>query len=229
MQTDAGALPPPQGPRVYTVVGAGASVRVTRPFAWLSIVATWLVVATSAALTITSFQKTGAWRDAIVGRVDVSVPLDLQSRLSTINRLSWLAVLIDIVARAWWSRRVVQNAVSRGVPGMRVGVATFAWFVPLFGLRPGIGQLRRAVQAVDYSDHRLVRWLFAAYVSFFVSLMVIYATVSSWSLATNIDSKLDALDTGNQMLTMATLWSVVWAVLATSAILHADRAVTSAN
>lgn len=229
MHTDAGTLPPPQGPRVYTVVGAGASVRVTRPFAWLAVVGVWLVVLASAALTITAFRETSAWRDAIAGRVDVSVPLGLRSTMSTINRLSWFAVLIGIATRAWWSRRVVQNAVRRGVPGMRVGVATFAWLIPLFGLRPGIGQLRRAVQAVDYSDHRLVRWLFAAYVSFFVGLMVIYATVSSWSLATDVDSKLDALDTATQMLTVSTLWSAVWAVLATSAILHADRAVTSTN
>jgi hypothetical protein len=228
VHTDASAIPP-QGPRIYTVIGAGAPLRATRPFAYLSLMATWFVVATSAALTMTSFQRTRAWRDAIAGSVDVSVPLDLQSRLSTINRLSWLAALIDVAARAWWSRRVVQNAVSRGVPGMRVGVATFAWFVPLFGLRPGIGQLRRAVQAVDYSDHRLVRWLVAAYVYFFVTLMVVYATMSSWRLATNVDTKLSALDTGNQVLTVATLWNAVWAVLATSAILHADRALTATD
>jgi hypothetical protein len=229
MRTDVDALPPPEGPRVYTVVGAGASVRVTRPFAWLAVATIWLLVAASAAMTITAFQKVNAWRDAIAGRVDVSVPLDLSSRLTTIIRLSWLAALVGIGARAWWSRRVVQNAVSRGVPGMRVDVATFAWLVPLFGLRPGIGQLRRAVQAVDYSDHRLVRWLFAAYVSFFVGLMVLYVTVSSWQLASGVDARLDAIDTGNQMLVISTVWSVVWAVLATSAILHADRAVTSVD
>jgi hypothetical protein len=229
MHTDEGALPPPHGQRVYTVVGAGASVRVTRPFAYLSVVATWFVVATSAAVTVTSFQKTSAWRDAIAGRVRVSVPLHLQSRLSTLNRLSWLALLIDLTARAWWSRRVIQNAISRGVRGLRVGVATFAWFVPLFGVRPGIGQLRHAVRSVDYSDHRLVRWLFAAYVNFFVTLMVLYVTVSSWQLATSVGKKLDALDTGNQMLAIATLALLIWAVLATSAVLHADRALTSTD
>jgi hypothetical protein len=82
---------------------------------------------------------------------------------------------------------------------------------------------------VDYSDHRLVRWLFAAYVSFFVGLMVLYVTVSSWQLASGVDARLDAIDTGNQMLVISTVWSVVWAVLATSAILHADRAVTSVD
>jgi hypothetical protein len=225
---DAGVSFPPPGPhQLFDLVGAGVPVRHTRTFAWVTVSAIWAVVLTTWLVGIRLSRVVDELRRVMVRTGSGVAVRRAADALSTVNRVSWVFVGLSAVALAIWSRCVAQNAARRGVVGVSVVAATFVWFVPLFGIRRGIQQLRRAVTAVDYSDHRLVRWLWTAYVNFFVSLFVFVATTARSAWAMDLSLRVDGLELRSRLLYVSAIWLAVSTEFATTAILHADRAVST--
>jgi hypothetical protein len=71
--------------------------------------------------------------------------------------------------------------------------------------------------------------LWTGYINFFVAFFTQVGLAGTWVSASDFESKLDALDTQNKILVVIALWTTLSATLASHAILHADRAVSSTS
>jgi hypothetical protein len=217
---------PPRRPAGFVPVGDGATLRATRPLAWVVVITIGLVTVVTVASCVQSFRRASTWRDG--GGV---LPTTTAHHLDEVaSRCFWAAlavILLSAIALAIWGRLVVGNANRRGVTRLRPGVVTFAWFIPLFGIGPAVNQLIRSVDGVGYSPHRLARWKWSAFIMFLVVVFAQFVSRSTWVRATTIPDKLDALDTSNIMYATQTIWMVVSAVIAIIAVFHADRSVSN--
>ena len=211
---------------MYEPLGADVRLSSTRVQAWMSIVAIWSVVAAAVAFALKAGASADAWRRAVSGTGTVTAAQQLQSGLSTINRISWLCTVVSAVALVLWTHGILRNAISRAVRGVSRAEA-FYWFLPLLGIRLAITPLRHVVKSVGCSEHRLGRWLWVAYIHLFVVFFTSLAMMRSAVTATTVASKLDALDTQAQILWIVVVWMVFSATIATLAIRHTNRAVSS--
>lgn len=209
---------------MYEPLGAGAHLTSTRTQAWASIVAIWSVVTVAGYFAAKAGAHADAWRRAVAGTL--AAAQQLQRELSTIGRLSWVCTGVSAVALVLWTHGVLRNGIARGVRGVGRAEALY-WLLPLFGIRLAITPLRHVVSSVGYSEHRLGRWLWVAYIHLFVMFFTTLGIMRSAVTATTVASTLDALDTQAQILWAVTVWMVGSATIATLAIRHTDRAVSS--
>lgn len=194
--------------------------------AWFAVVAIWAVVAARVVLAVRAGQIARSLHSVTLGLESISVAIDLRVQRNAAAKAGAVCVVLSALALAAWSHRVATNARARGVPDTNVRVATWAWFLPLFGIRPAIEQLRRYVSAVDCSDHRLVRWLWTAYLNFFVALWLWWDGFTT-QVTREERAVLAHYDRQAVITAVIAAWVAICAVAATMAILHADRAVSA--
>ena len=97
------------------------------------------------------------------------------------------------------------------------------WFIPLFGIAPSIRELRKSVSGTDYSTHRLSRWLVTLYA---VTLMHVFFLLATGTVHTTTPEALAALERESLFATLMFVAYAIATVVAASAILHADTALT---
>jgi len=211
---------------MFEPVGLHATLQPTRVQSWLAIGAIWSVVAAAATRTWKAHDYADRWRRAVAGTVSVADARRGHDVIVTLDRIGWVCVGASAVALVLWTHGVARNAIARGVRGVDLQRARWSWLIPLLGIGRSIAQLRQAVKGVGYSDHRLGRWLWVAYIHFYVVFFTQLAMAHSWVTATTVRAKLDSLDTQTQIMFAVTLWVVASAVIATLAIRHTDRAVS---
>lgn len=222
--TDA-AGPPTDRPRLYEPLGAGAPLVSTRVRAWAAIIAIYAVAGTAVADALQAGKRVDAWRDAVAGTGTIETALQVQRDGETLGKVGWLCVAISAVALVFWTYGIIRNATARGVRGIHRAEA-FYWFLPLFGIRLALRPLQHSVRNVGYSEHRLTRWLWVAYIHLFVAIFVTYALLRTTVNVTSIESALDRLNTQRQILWVVAAWFAGSATVAMLAIRHTDRSVS---
>ena len=219
------AGPPDDRPRLYEPLGARARLVSTRVRAWVAIATIYAVAGRFVADAVHAGNRADAWRRAVEGTGSVETALQLQRDGETLNKVGWLCIIISAVALVYWSYGIICNAVARGVRGIHRAEA-FYWLLPIFGIGLALKPLQHSVRSVGYSEHRLTRWLWVAYIHLFVAMFVTYALLRTTVDIPTIASKLDSLDTQAQIRWIVALWFLLSATVAMLAIRHTDRSVS---
>lgn len=216
---------PPDRPRLYEPLGEGATLISTQVRAWMAIAAIYLVAATSVADAVLAGRRADAWRSAVDGTGTLERALQLQGDGETLTQLDWLCIAVSAVALVFWTYGILRNATARGVRGVH-RAAAFYWFLPLLGIGLAIRPLQHCVRNVGYSEHRLTRWLWVAYIHLVVMFFVTYALLRTTVNVATVASQLDSLDTQAQILWVFAVWVFCSATVAMLAIRHTDKSVS---
>lgn len=218
----------PPARRAYEVVGADARTARSRPAASLAVAAVWATVLVDAALTVLARRRSEAWHDAVRtgSTADALRARAVEGDISRLATWGWVVLVVTLASLAAWTATVLSNARRRGIPLDRPTVTALLWLIPVFGARGPIRALSSAVQSLDYSDRRLTHWLFAMYVNLPLVFLFTLIVGSAYEQATNDTTALAALRREASIRPLLTLVVLVWAVLGTRAVLHADRAIT---
>ena len=101
------------------------------------------------------------------------------------------------------------------------------WLVPIFGPPAAIHEIARVVRSFDYSDRRLRSWLYSlAALSLLKPTLALYLRRSFREVRTDAQA-LRALEIEVLLEAAAVGLLAIAAVLATRAVLHADRAISA--
>jgi hypothetical protein len=213
-------------PLLFEPMGAGAALVATRVRAWLAIATIYTVAASSIADAVHAGDRAEAWRRAVDGTGTVESALQVQHDGGTLRWLGWACIAASAVALVFWSSGILRNATARGVRGVHRAEA-FSWFIPLVGIGRAIRPLQISVRWVGYSEHRLTRWLWVAYIHLFVAMFITLGLLRSQVVATDSDSAvLDSLATQSTIRWVLAAWIVCSATVAMLAIRHTDRSLS---
>ena len=138
-------------------------------------------------------------------------------------RISWLTVVVALLATAAWARRVASVARAQGVPNVRPGRIAWSWLVPVFGPPAAIRQIGRLVREFDYSERRLGFWMFGLYAHTVVLIGASVVVVARYEGPDGVPV-LEAVQRQTNVLWLQAAMSVLLTLLAGRAVLHADRA-----
>jgi hypothetical protein len=117
-----------------------------------------VTTAAAALLALTFFLRKGKWDDFLAGNATIS---DLDNSDNTVAMAALLQIVLFIAAAivtSIWARRIAQNAQARGAQGIKVGMATGGWFIPIGFFWLGFGQLRKSSEAFGRPIAALYRW-----------------------------------------------------------------------
>lgn len=187
----------------------------------------WLTAAASAAVTVSTFLRRGAWKDSLDAGTalteDLSghdVPVIIAVFVLT------MVVVTAAVAVAVWSMRLIVSAQARGVTGLSPGWAVGGWFVPVGFFVLGFRQVTKAVTALGGTAMKVIAWQ----ISFAcVAIVMSVAQLSSQDVsAIPTDSSVSALTRECILSLASTLLFLAAAGLATRAITDADRTIGAA-
>jgi hypothetical protein len=209
-------------PPVFSEPGAGAPQCTTRLHAYVAITSFATYTLSLGGFAWFARARTTAWTDAAKRRATVEAARDADHLYVLAARCTWLTIILGAVTISVWAGRVVANARSRG---MRVspGKARWMWFIPLFGIALSIRELRKAVSGTDYSTHRLDRWLVALYAA---TLLAIFFFLATGTVRTTTPEALAALERESLFAALMFIVYAITTVVAASAILHTDKALT---
>ncbi|MCW2526072.1 MAG: hypothetical protein JWM76_932 [Pseudonocardiales bacterium] len=128
-----------------------------------SIILFWLVSAASAILTIAVFARASTWDDFYDNNRTFSGLQDLQNAddfVSGAAGFQGLLTIAAVIVLCLWSKRIADNAVSRGARNVSPGLACGGWFIPIGWFFVPFDQLRKSVAAMHRSP-ALIYWQIA--------------------------------------------------------------------
>ena len=181
----------------------------------------WLTAAASAAVTVSTFARRGAWRESL--HTGNALTDDLTSHDAPVIIAVFVLTMLVVtsaIAVAVWSMRLVACAQARGVSGLSAGWAVGGWFVPIGFLALGFRQVTKAVTGVGGSSGRIVAWQ-AAFAATAIVTAVAQLTSRDIS-AVPSESAISALTRESVLSLAGTLLFTASAVTATLALRHAD-------
>ncbi|MEO6126390.1 MAG: hypothetical protein ABIR32_22040 [Ilumatobacteraceae bacterium] len=187
----------------------------------------WLTAAASAAVTVSTFLRRGAWKDSLAAGTGITDDLtshDVPVIISVF--VLTMVVVTSAVAVAAWSMRLVLSAQARGVTGVSPGWAAGGWFVPLGFLVLGFRQITKAVNALGGNGIKIIGWQIA-----FASAAIVMsvAQFSSQDVSAIPTDNSISVFTRECLLSLAsTFLFIASAALATRAIIDADRTIDAA-
>lgn len=187
-----------------------AQLKRTRPVAIGAVLSYTAVNATTAA---TAF-ATQTWTE------------EAQTHAAHLWRASLGAIVAAAVLTAAWTQRIAGNASRRGVPNVRTGAMTLAWFVPLVGPPAAMRGIGRLLRELDYSERRLAFWLFGLY-AHLVATIAASVVVLVATYAPDGAPRADAILHQAHVLWLQAVLGAIVTVLAARAVLHADRALST--
>jgi len=217
-------LPPPQHPPIAPSEESEpiGPLRSSNVLAGATVVLMGLTTLSRVLTTIAANQRAHRWEDAVAGRAALQVATDANDAYDSAARLSTVLLVTTAITLAAWSRRIALNARARDVRTHPTW-AMLAWFIPLFGVYYGIGELRRATVGIGSSAHRLRRWLYSMYVQ---TVFIMWALWLDLTGSVRVHDAASALDRLSQVTTESLVLCVVMAITAVLggiAILHTDR------
>jgi hypothetical protein len=184
----------------------------------------WLTAAASAAVTVSTFARRGAWQesfDAGNALVDDLTTHDVPVIIAVF--VLTMLVVTSAIAVAVWSMRLVACAQARGVSGLSPGWAVGGWFVPVGFLALGFRQVAKAVAGVGGSTTRVVAWQ-AAFAA--AALVTAVAQFTSRDIsAVPTESAVSALTRESVLSLASTVLLIASAATATLAVRHADATI----
>ncbi|MDO8391356.1 MAG: DUF4328 domain-containing protein [Actinomycetota bacterium] len=117
-----------------------------------------ITTAAAALLAVTFFLRKASWDDFLAGNATIS-DLDDSDNLVAMAALLQIGLFITgAIVTSIWARRIAQNAQARGAQGIKVGMATGGWFIPIGFFWLGFGQLRKSSEAFGRQVDALQRW-----------------------------------------------------------------------
>ena len=187
----------------------------------------WLAAAASAAVTVATVLRRGAWKDSL--DAGTAATDDLTGRDAPVIIAVFVLTMVVVtgaIAVAVWTLRLVTSAQARGVTELSPGWAVGGWFVPVGFLVLGFRQVARAVAGVGGSTSRVLWWQISFAVV--VVVMAVAQFTSRDISAVPTKASISALTRESVLSGLGTLCFVAAAVFGTLAITHADRVMDDA-
>lgn len=148
---------PPPGYVNYAAAGGG-SVKPSSGLSKTMIILYWVTTAAAALLAIAAFMRKGTFDDFVSGDGTVA---DIDSADDFVGLAALLqigVVIASAVVTCLWSKRIADNAVARGVSGVKPGMAAGGWFIPIGWFWLGFKELRKAGEGVRADVSAVQRW-----------------------------------------------------------------------
>lgn len=154
-------FPRPAGPPPgYVPYAAGSSgpVVASRGLSKAMIVLFWCTTAAAAFAGYSLYNRKIVWDDYVDGAGSFS-DLDSADKLVGVAIILQVALsLASAIVCALWSKRIADNAKSRGALDVKPGLAAGGWFIPIGWFWVGFNQLRKSVTGVGGNSPSLGRW-----------------------------------------------------------------------
>lgn len=191
--------------------------------AWTTIGLFWTATLIDVAFAVTSYRRTTRWESVIERGGDAQAAIDADQLYIAVWKLSWVLLIACAASLGAWSRLIALNARTRRVENTRPWWAALAWFIPVFGIHYGLGELRRAVSGVGASERRLNAWNYSLYARWVFAAGGFGIASSAWKLDLPTMTRLHR---EVFILCVLAALSIAAAAFSTRAIIVTDRSVS---